>query len=507
MFDYVNYYRLSYIESSGTQYINTGVTESKYTNVDCKFYNPSPVNDYLFGGQQNSSNMLCNGLYADRYFEVNYTQTTLDVTFPNLAASIFEMHQSYNSLLESTELIRNDSLSIVSYSHLISYIYTGKYLDSGENEVYTVDSRVVTPYPASTFYIFACLKNDGTIRPYSSTLRLYYFTIRGEDDGNTVLRRFIPALRKSDSVVGLYDDVNDVFYTNAGTGSFIAGDIVSGYDLGLGVSIPVIPTGISGDSYHLDNNGARQGIPYSSTSTSSKVSDPTDAQLIPSSNGSQSWSARNEFHNSGTSLGFDEEGYVTEGTITESSSPSGAEVTLTTTTTGPAVIVTNLNTDILAGVGVSGEVVADVAYNAVWNDIADCIEVPEGTELEYGRAYCTNGYKFYKSRRYLDDGYIGIHSDTAGIFMGKKSTPNQLRVAAAGFVLAYVDQTYPPGTPLTISENGTLTKLKEEDVEKYPYKIVGTFWKDEPLEWWGFDLATTDNSLVEVKGRKWIKVK
>lgn len=251
-------------------------------------------------------------------------------------------------------------------------------------------------------------------------------------------------------------------------------------DLTYGLKVPA--TIGTTPSYSLSESaGAFSGLGYSSQSKTSTT------VAIPSLNGSQSWTgAKNTFTGSGSCTGFNAEGFVNE----------GAEF-----------IVTNLTTDNPAGVGIAKAVVADVAYNAVWNDIVDCIEVPDNTELEYGRAYCFDGEKFYFSTKYLDDGYIGIHSDTAGMFMGNKQVNKQLRVASAGFVLAYVDKTYPPGTPLTVAENGTLTKLKEEDIEKNPHKLVGTFWKDEPLLWWGFDLAYTENLLVEVKGRKWIRVK
>ena len=37
---------------------------------------------------------------------------------------------------------------------------------------------------------------------------------------NTLIRDFIPCYRKFDGKIGLYDTVNNVFYTNAGTGEF-----------------------------------------------------------------------------------------------------------------------------------------------------------------------------------------------------------------------------------------------------------------------------------------------
>lgn len=51
--------------------------------------------------------------------------------------------------------------------------------------------------------------------------RCYYFVIT--DSSNNVLRDLIPVKRNSDNVLGLYDLVNRVFYTNAGSGIFTAG--------------------------------------------------------------------------------------------------------------------------------------------------------------------------------------------------------------------------------------------------------------------------------------------
>ncbi len=42
-------------------------------------------------------------------------------------------------------------------------------------------------------------------------------------DNGTLVRDFIPCYRKQDGVIGMYDLANDVFYTNAGTGTFLKG--------------------------------------------------------------------------------------------------------------------------------------------------------------------------------------------------------------------------------------------------------------------------------------------
>ena len=166
----------------------------------------------------------------------------------------------------------------------------------------------------------------------------------------------------------------------------------------------------------------------------------------------------------------------------------------TSTSTGAVVI--------SGGLGVQGNIYGSKVWGCVWNDLADCIEVPENTDLEYGYCYCFDGKNYYKSTGYLDDGIIGIHSDTAGFHMGKRENEKQMNVAVAGFVLAYVDKEYPVGTPLTCTDNGYLTKIEKSDKMEYPEKIVATYWKNEPSEYWG-----GEKDKIKVNDRKWVKVK
>ena len=149
----------------------------------------------------------------------------------------------------------------------------------------------------------------------------------------------------------------------------------------------------------------------------------------------------------------------------------------------------------------SGIMSATGVYNAVWNDLADCIPVDDECKVEPGYCYCFNGEKYYKSTKYLDEGIVGIDSDTYGMNMGHKPGLNQMDVAVAGFVLAYVDKEYKPGTPLTCTENGYLTEIKKEDKIEYPERIVATYWKSELADEWG-----SDSRKVKVNGRKWVRV-
>lgn len=141
-------------------------------------------------------------------------------------------------------------------------------------------------------------------------------------------------------------------------------------------------------------------------------------------------------------------------------------------------------------------------YNAVWNDLADCIPVDKEAVIEPGYCYCFDGEKYYKSTKYLEKGIIGIESDTYGMHMGSKPGTKQMDVAISGFVLAYVDKEYESGTPLTCTENGYLTEIAKQDKIEYPERIVGTYWKPETEEYWG-----SRNNKVKVKGRHWVRIK
>lgn len=168
----------------------------------------------------------------------------------------------------------------------------------------------------------------------------------------------------------------------------------------------------------------------------------------------------------------------------------------TTAGTGGALTISK------GGISAKGGIKGSKVYNAVWNDLADCIPVDDECKVEPGYCYCFDGEKYYKSTKYLDKGIVGIDSDTYGMNMGHKPNLNQMDVAVAGFVLAYVDKEYKPGTPLTCTKNGYLTKIKLKDRIRYPEKIVATYWKSELAEEWG-----SDDRKIKVNGRKWVKIK
>ena len=63
--------------------------------------------------------------------------------------------------------------------------------------------------------------------PMSASCKIWSLSI---SEGGTRVREYIPVQRKSDNEIGLYDLTNNVFYTNSGTGVFIAGPVTDEND-------------------------------------------------------------------------------------------------------------------------------------------------------------------------------------------------------------------------------------------------------------------------------------
>lgn len=144
---------------------------------------------------------------------------------------------------------------------------------------------------------------------------------------------------------------------------------------------------------------------------------------------------------------------------------------------------------------------AGKVWNSVWNDIADFQLLCD--KLEFGRCYydTKDGAKICNQRCQMS--VIGIASDTFGYGVGAGANPNrEVPVAVAGWVLAFVDQEYECGTPLTNDEFGNLTAMTRDEKLEYPERIVAIYKRKEMDAQWG-----PEGFKIEVNGRHWVKVK
>jgi len=198
------YQKVEYIESTGTQYIDTGVIGNQTTNSEAEFeftnYNENGNNILSSSGNpatETRTFLLSTRNLANNYcFRLGYGTELINSTI------VCNLNQKYHL----KTIINNNSQSLL--------------LDDVEICSYTSTKSFVS----SSLVIFATNSN-GNVNTYSNA-KLYWLKIW---NNNTLVRNFIPSVRLSDGEAGLYDLVNDVFYTNAGTGTFLKGENVNNY--------------------------------------------------------------------------------------------------------------------------------------------------------------------------------------------------------------------------------------------------------------------------------------
>ncbi len=186
------YQEVEYIESSGTQYIDTGMKLNQNSGVEFKISNITYGTTKIFGSRSSATS---------NNFSIISTATSIVLDFQNY---------NNNRLQVSTPISEPITISLNNQKMIVN---------TNEKNIGTYTS-FTTPGNA---YIF---NGAGTFPTGygNSTMRLYYCKIW---NNSTLVRDLIPCYRKSDNEPGLYDLANNVFYTNAGTDSFTYGNEVS----------------------------------------------------------------------------------------------------------------------------------------------------------------------------------------------------------------------------------------------------------------------------------------
>lgn len=176
------YEELAYIESTGTQYIDTGITG--YTAFKLKFQllNTGSAQYGIFGSRQSGGAnrfgcMVYSGLFHFMIGSNNMWNASVDTNIHEL---------DFNS----TRLIADG----VEYA-----------TPQGQS------------YGNISFFLFAMNLNSNGRIPQ----KIWYFETY--DENGNITHNFVPARRKDTGVIGLLDIVTNTFYTNSGTGTFSYG--------------------------------------------------------------------------------------------------------------------------------------------------------------------------------------------------------------------------------------------------------------------------------------------
>lgn len=197
----VEYQRVEYLESTGTQYINTEYCPGINTSVDIKFrYTGNDTYDHNpFGSRKGVSNQ-------------DYSIWTNSNTGKGIA-----MHFPRNSgLTTDTSWVYTGDIK----SNPVRVIVTPQTITVNDIIIYTFTGGRTEYVPECPAYAFAANSNDTGFVRDDNKYAIYWLKIM---EGTTIHRDFIPCYRKSDNEPGMYDTVTNTFFTNQGTGSFTCG--------------------------------------------------------------------------------------------------------------------------------------------------------------------------------------------------------------------------------------------------------------------------------------------
>lgn len=195
------YTQLEYIESTGTQYINTGIKATSSIGVEIDY------SDYVVNGNENVLFGASNGSWAAQ-LGMNNSKTQGQT----LAYYNYDGYTGY------------------AIQNACKYKLENGALYANGTQIY---SKTFSSF-SYTYNIYLLAQNWAGAAQNYAKLKLKSAKVW---DNSALIRDFIPAKRNSDGVIGLYDIVGNVFYTNSGTGTFVGGAEIPQYIDGHAVTV------------------------------------------------------------------------------------------------------------------------------------------------------------------------------------------------------------------------------------------------------------------------------
>lgn len=183
------YLELEYIQSSGTQYIDTGFKPNQNTRIvmDVQLINPGSSYQAVFGTRRVTATESLNAIFV--FYDI------------------------------TTKKISSD-YSKGSNRHAFSEINPADRIKVDYDKNKTTINAVAFEWSKETFQceypLYLLCSNTNGSAQFISSAKLWSCKIY---DGETLVRNFVPCKNEQD-VIGLYDFVTETFFPNKGTGSF-----------------------------------------------------------------------------------------------------------------------------------------------------------------------------------------------------------------------------------------------------------------------------------------------
>lgn len=177
--DMSNYTFLDYIESTGTQYIDTGIAGSSTLKIEMDGQKVGTGYGVYFGA--GTGNSRIQAIYVSDYNSARIGDIAVSELGPDT--------EKFNIIVDALnkKVIYNGTSNSFAYSSAITNL---------------------------NIYLFT--RNEGNKLADKGTAKCWHCRIW---DNDKLIRNFVPVLRKSDSKPGLYDMVEGKFYVNQATGA------------------------------------------------------------------------------------------------------------------------------------------------------------------------------------------------------------------------------------------------------------------------------------------------
>lgn len=199
------YTAVDYIQSSGTQYIDSEYVPKANTKIEVDCFIPEETTSHwrsIFGARIS-----------------NYKNKAI-AFFTNTSTQNVTVYCRTGVETRGHKFIYDRDVHIVAEGQTATF--------SDGTDSYSITTTGTVEDCQNTMFIFnlntASTPTGKTPDISYAIMKLYNFKCY---EDNTLMRNFIPCYRNSDNEVGLYDLVNGVFYTNAGTGAFTYGAVVT----------------------------------------------------------------------------------------------------------------------------------------------------------------------------------------------------------------------------------------------------------------------------------------
>ena len=250
------YEQLAYIESTGTQYIDTGIGFENVYGYDVRYQSVGKVTSATWGLLDGVFGVNSSG--ADTKIWYIYSNNKPGVSIALRGASgINYYYPSYDAYYAATHHVKAETDGTVWYN--------------GENLGMLSDFTTATKTGSITLFT---VYDANLSKPYYySKTRMYHAKFLAQD--GTLLGDFVPCKRVSDGVLGMYDAISSTFFTNQGTGTFLsapltytipilnngtkAAEIVRSAPLYAGESISYRVDGLPAVSLNSDSNALTIG--------------------------------------------------------------------------------------------------------------------------------------------------------------------------------------------------------------------------------------------------------